>query len=517
MLKNMGFILYVFIPGQLDTARICYLTPAPAARLYDQCALQLPDGFYIRSHLSTRWFIDHRGDLLILRTHYSGEIRPEMDGQMVTLAGWLHEIRDLGRMVFLVLRDREGFAQISIFGKKSYKRLIDEIVKFPPGTEQKVLSRESVIQVTGCVKAEAKAPRGYEIVEKYEGKTPVPGSLSIEVLSVAEQPLPMDPTGKVDCELDTRLDVRYIDIRRPCALAVFEIESAVLKSLRDHFYRNGAVEAFTPKIVAAATEGGTDLFPISYFEREAFLNQSPQLYKQMLMAAGMDRVFEIGPIFRAEEHDTRRHLNEAISVDTEISFVDDKFVMDLLEGAVAGAYSYVKENCGRQLENIGLDLQVPKTPFRRITYTEALDLANADRNVSMKWGDDLDTETEKFLGEAIGEHYFLTDWPSSIKPYYTLPYEDHPEVCRGFDLMHPRMELASGAQRVHNYDMLVSRIKEKGLDPAGFEFYLKAFRYGMPPHSGWGLGLSRLVMTMLGLDNIRDAVLFPRDRRRLVP
>jgi nondiscriminating aspartyl-tRNA synthetase len=327
----------------------------------------------------------------------------------------------------------------------------------------------------------------------------------------------MDPTEKVECELDTRLDSRFMDIRRPCVLAAFEIESAVLRALRDYFYRQGVTEVFTPKIVAAATEGGTDLFPISYFEREAFLNQSPQLYKQMLMGAGMDRVFEIGPIFRAEEHDTRRHLNEAVSIDIEVSFADDKDVMDILEGAVVFAYQYVAENCSRQLGALNLELQVPKAPFKRITYTEALELAKEGRNVPMQWGDDLDTETERFLGETIGEHYFLTDWPSSIKPYYTLPYEDRPEICRGFDLMHPRMELASGAQRVHEHAMLVDRIKGKGLDPSGFEFYLKAFRYGMPQHAGWGLGLSRLIMTMLKLENIRDAVIFPRDRRRLVP
>ena len=330
-------------------------------------------------------------------------------------------------------------------------------------------------------------------------------------------PLPLDPTEKVECELDTRLDARFMDIRRPSVLAAFEIESKVLQSLRNHFYNLGITEVFTPKIVAAATEGGTDLFPISYFEKEAFLTRVPQLYKQMLMSAGMDRVFEIGPIFRAEEHDTRRHLNEAISIDIEISFADDKDVMEFLEGAVAGSYKYVAENCQRQLQVLGLDLQVPKVPFQRVTYTKALELASEKPGAKMQWGDDLDTETERFLGETIGEHYFLTDWPSSIKPYYTLPYEDKPEVCRGFDLMHPRMELASGAQRVHDYNLLVERIKEKGLDPDGFEFYLKAFRYGMPPHAGWGLGLSRMVMTMLKLDNIRDAVIFPRDRRRLVP
>ena len=434
---------------------------------------------------------------MILRTHYSGEITAELDGKEVTLAGHVHEMRDLGGIAFLVLRDREGLAQVTLVKKLVGKDMFKSV---------RSISRESVVIVKGTVKIEPKAPRGFEILP-----------IDVKVLNPAQVPLPLDPTEKVECELDTRLDARFMDIRRPAVLAAFEIESNVLQSLRNHFYNLGITEVFTPKIVAAATEGGTDLFPISYFEKEAFLNQSPQLYKQMLMSAGMDRVFEIGPIFRAEEHDTRRHLNEAISIDVEISFADDKDVMEILEGAVAGAYKYVVENCQRQLHVLGLDLQVPKVPFQRVTYTKALELAGEKAGAKMQWGDDLDTETERFLGETIGEHYFLTDWPSSIKPYYTLPYEDKPEICRGFDLMHPRMELASGAQRVHDYNLLVERIKEKGLDPDGFEFYLKAFRYGMPPHAGWGLGLSRMVMTMLKLENIRDAVIFPRDRRRLVP
>ncbi len=434
---------------------------------------------------------------MILRTHYSGDIDAQLDGKEVVLAGFAHEMRDLGGIAFLVLRDRKGLAQITLvkklLGKEAFK-------------SARSISRESAIMVRGNVKAEPKAPRGYEILPT-----------EIRVLNAAQVPLPLDPTEKVECELDTRLDSRFMDIRRPCVLAAFEIESAVLQYLRGFFTQRGLNEVFTPKIVAAATEGGTDLFPISYFEKEAFLNQSPQLFKQMLMGAGMDRVFEIGPIFRAEEHDTRRHLNEAISIDIEVSFADDKDVMEILEEAVAGAYQHVAETCAYQLSVLDLKLEVPKLPFRRITYTEALEMASEKAGVKMQWGDDLDTETERFLGETIGEHYFLTDWPSSIKPYYTLPYEDKPEVCRGFDLMHPTMELASGAQRVHDYNQLVERIKEKGLDPDGFEFYLKAFRYGMPPHAGWGLGLSRLVMTMLKLENIRDAVLFPRDRRRLVP
>ncbi|MBN1324213.1 MAG: aspartate--tRNA(Asn) ligase [Methanotrichaceae archaeon] len=434
---------------------------------------------------------------MILRTHYSGDIHPELDGQEVTLAGWAHEIRDLGGICFLVLRDREGLAQVTMVAKRTEKPLLESV---------RQLSRESVIRVVGSVKAEPKAPRGYEIIP-----------ISLEVLGRADSPLPLDPTGKVDAELDTRLDSRFMDIRRPGSLAVFRIESAVLQSLRQTFYDHGFLEVITPKIVATATEGGTALFPISYFEREAFLNQSPQLYKQMLMSAGMDRVFEIGPIFRAEEHDTRRHLNEAISVDMEMSFADHNDVMDVLERAMVEAYRFVQENCKRDLDVLHLDLVVPKTPFRKVTYSEALDLAKEAGKPTMEWGDDIDTETERALGSIIGEHYFLTDWPSSIKPYYSQPYEDRPDVSKAFDLMHPSMELASGAQRVHDPEQLVSRIKDQGLDPDGFEFYLKAFRYGMPPHAGWGLGLGRVVTTMLGLENIRDAVIFPRDRRRLVP
>ncbi|MDF0592294.1 aspartate--tRNA(Asn) ligase [Methanotrichaceae archaeon M04Ac] len=434
---------------------------------------------------------------MVLRTHYSGDILPEMDGLEVTLAGWAHEVRDLGGICFLVLRDREGLAQVTLVAKKVDKDLLEKV---------RHLSRESVILVRGRVKGEPKAPRGYEIIPS-----------DIGLLNEADSPLPMDPTGKVGADLDTRLDSRFVDLRRPSVLAVFRIESEVLRSFREYFAENGFIEVATPKVVATATEGGTALFPITYFEREAFLNQSPQLYKQMLMSAGLDRVFEIGPIFRAEEHDTRRHLNEAISIDVEVSFADEEDVMALLEEAMAKAYRDVAERCYKELKSLDIDLAVPSTPFKRVTYTEALKIANEGRDAKIEWGDDLDTEAEKAIGSAIGEHYFMTEWPTSIKPYYTLPFEERPEISRGFDLMHPSMELASGAQRVHDPDLLVEKIRRQGLDPDGFEFYLRAFRFGMPPHAGWGLGLGRVVLTMLNLENIRDAVLFPRDRRRLVP
>ncbi|MDD1660586.1 MAG: aspartate--tRNA(Asn) ligase, partial [Methanomicrobiales archaeon] len=273
----------------------------------------------------------------------------------------------------------------------------------------------------------------------------------------------------------------------------------------------------TPKLVAAATEGGTELFPVAYFDKEAFLNQSPQLYKQMMMAAGFEKVFEIGPIFRAEEHNTTKHLNEATSIDVEVSFADQEDVMRILEEMVADVYRKVAETCGDPLSWLKKDLEVPAIPFPRIPYADAIEIAARRTGESLKFGDDFGAAAEKALGEEMGTHYFIVDWPTVIKPYYAMPYDDRPEFCRAFDLMHPRMELASGSQRVHRHDLLVEQIRSKGLRPESFDFYLTPFRYGMPPHAGWGLGTERLVMTMLDLQNIREAVLFPRDRHRLVP
>ncbi|HZD43565.1 MAG TPA: aspartate--tRNA(Asn) ligase, partial [Methanomicrobiales archaeon] len=310
----------------------------------------------------------------------------------------------------------------------------------------------------------------------------------------------------------------FLDIRKPRVSAVFLIRSTVVQSVNQFLFDRGFVHISTPKIVAAATEGGTELFPIAYFDKEAFLNQSPQLYKQMMMAAGLGSVFEIAPIFRAEEHNTTKHLNEATSIDVEVSFADHRDVMQLLEDLVVHVYGVVREKHSDQISDLGIgEIEIPKTPFPRVPYTEAIGIAARKTGENIVFGDDIGTVAEKALGEEIGEHYFIEDWPTSIKPYYAMPYEENPELCRAFDLMHPRMELASGAQRVHQHDLLVRQIRDKGLNPENFEFYLKPFRYGMPPHAGWGLGAERLVMTMLGLPNIREAVLFPRDRHRLVP
>ncbi|WP_101295664.1 aspartate--tRNA(Asn) ligase [Halegenticoccus soli] len=429
---------------------------------------------------------------------YTADAEP---GRTVTVAGWVHEIRDLGGIAFLILRDKTGRIQI----KFEKDEMDDELVETGLGVH-----RESVVTVTGDVEEEPRAPTGVEIVPE-----------SIEVLAEAAPDLPLDPSGKVDAELSTRLDNRTLDLRKEEVKAIFEIRAEVLRAVREQFRSIGCTEINTPKIVATGTEGGTELFPITYFGREAFMNQSPQLFKQLMIGSGLERVFEIGPIFRAEEHNTPRHLNEATSIDFESAFIDQREAMDACESVVRAAYEAVADNCAEELETLGLadEFEVPEDDFPRISYEEAIERINAtgELDEQLVWGDDLSTEAERALGDDVGGHYFITDWPSEIKPFYIKDHDADPQLSTGFDMMHPRMELVSGGQREHRYEKLVEGFEQQGLDPDSFEYYTKMFKYGMPPHAGWGLGGERLVMTMLDLPNIREAVLFPRDRQRLSP
>ena len=422
-------------------------------------------------------------------------------GDEATVAGWVHEIRDLGGIAFLILRDRTGKIQV-----KFEKDEMDEaMVETALGVH-----RESVISVSGRVEAEERAPTGVEVVPD-----------AVEVLAEADPELPLDPSGTVDAELPTRLDNRTLDLRKDEVKAIFEIRAAVLRAVREYFRSVGCTEINTPKIVATGTEGGTELFPITYFGREAFMNQSPQLFKQLMVGSGLERVFEVGPIFRAEEHNTPRHLNEATMIDFESAFVDHHEAMDVCEGTLRAAYDGVAEHCQSQLETLGLAdaFAVPDGELPRLPYEEAIERVNATGELDdvLVWGDDLSTEAERALGDDVGGHYFITDWPAEIKPFYIQDYDDEPELSKGFDLMHPRMELVSGGQREHRYDELVAGFEQQGLDPEQFDYYTEMFRYGMPPHAGWAYGVERLVMTMLDLPNIREAVLFPRDRQRLSP
>lgn len=437
--------------------------------------------------------LDELGNLR--RTHLSTEVTAQLAGKEIVVMGRVGDVRDLGGIKFFILSDISGSIQVTAPKAKVGKKLLAKIDG---------LTQESAVAVRGKVVAAKQAPRGVEIFPS-----------EIRVLNLASVPLPLDPRGRVKANLDTRLDARALDLRRPESLAIFKIRHQVLQSARNHLVSRGFIEVNTPKIVATATESGAALFPISYFEREAFLSQSPQLYKEVLMGC-FDRVFEIGPIFRAEEHDTPRHLNEAISIDIEVAYAAAEDVMKILEDLIVEVFSDVKRKCAEELKTLNYKLEVPKKPLQRVTYDEALKKLER-AGVKVPWGEDLPTPAEKKLGELIGGAYFVVDWPLKIKPFYTMPKEDNPKLAQAFDLMHKGIELASGGTRVHQEALLVKQLKQKGLNPRNFESHLQSHRAGLPPHAGWGLGLDRLTMALTAIENIRECVLFPRDRKRLTP
>jgi aspartyl-tRNA synthetase len=435
-----------------------------------------------------------------MKRKYSNEITSEDNGSAVTVAGWVHDVRDLGGLRFLLLRDKTGIIQITLPKKYVPKEVFEASGK---------LVKESVISVEGEVKAEKKAPGGYEIIPS-----------SIGVLSTAAMPLPLDPTGKVGANIDTRLDNRVMDLRREEIRAIFRVRDAALEAGRQYLRGNGFIEIHTPRIISTTSEGGTELFPIAYFEREAFLAQSPQLYKQMMMSTGLDRVYEIATYFRAEEHNTIWHLNEITAIDCEMAFIkDEEDVLRIIENLIAAMIQGAMSSAGGELEKLNKELRVPSLPLPRLRYDEALDILE-EQGMHVPWGEDLTTEAEKKLGEALKERghelYFVTKYPLKIKPFYTMPSDD-PKYSNSFDLEFKGREIISGSQRIHDYDLLVKRIKAKKLNPGNFSYYLDAFKYGMPPHGGFGLGIERFVTLLLDLPNVREAVLFPRDRKRLEP
>jgi nondiscriminating aspartyl-tRNA synthetase len=429
------------------------------------------------------------------RTHYSADIGPELDGQEVLVFGWIHEIRDLGGLRFLILQDKTGKLQITIHRHKVPGEVVEKAES---------LQKQYSIGVKGTVKKMDKAPGGAEIIPN-----------EIRVFSVSQQPLPLDITGRTKADIDVRLDSRVLDLRREENQAIFRVQHAALEATRSFLSKEGFMEVFTPRIIVSATEGGSALFPVAYFTREAFLAQSPQLYKEQLIL-DFEKVFEIGPFFRAEESHTRRHLSEFISVDIEQAFATAEDVMKVLEELIRSVCKTVAENCERELGLLKHKLTVPEVPFKRFTYSEILEELE-EQKIHINWGEDIPTVAYRTLGKLHPSYYFITDWPTKTKAFYIQPRDDNLELSEGFDLMWRWVELASGGTRIHSKELLTKRLTEQGLSKESFKTHLQAFDYGMPPHAGWGLGLARLVMVLTGIKNIREAVLFPRDQFRLTP
>jgi len=429
------------------------------------------------------------------RTHYSVEVRPELDGQEVTLFGWVQEIRDLGGIRFIILQDREGTVQITIPRKKVSSEVL---------SKSEALQRRYSIGVKGIVKKTEITPRGVEVIPK-----------EIRIFSTAASQLPIDITGKVPAQLEVRLDARALDLCREENIAIFKIQHTAVEAIRDFLFERGFIEVHTPRIIASATEGGAALFPVEYFERKAFLAQSPQLYKEQLVMS-LEKVFEIGPFFRAEESHTRRHLSEFVSIDIEQAFASAEDVMRLLEQLMQHTCKVVREKCQKELAILSHQVDVPGIPFKRLTYGQVLEDLKKE-GIEIPWGEDIPTPAFRTLGKIHPYFYFITDWPTQSKAFYIKPRDDNPEICEGFDLMWRWIELSSGGTRIASKELLIKRLREKGLNPESFKYHLQAFDYGMPPHAGWAIGLERLTMMLTGKKNIREVTLYPRDKFRLTP
>ena len=436
------------------------------------------------------------------RTHYSGQITSKLEGKQVTIMGWVHKIRQLGKLTFLIVRDWEGLTQCTLHHDRTDPQLLQSLDQ---------LDNEYAVAVVGQVKSEKQAPRGVEIVPN-----------KIILVNDAPKTFPLDISGKIESDMATRFDHRVMDLRRREAQLLFKIQHSTVSRMRSYLEKKGFREIHTPKIVATATEGGADLFPVRYFEQQAFLAQSPQFYKQLALVGGFDRVFEIAPVYRAEKHNTPRHLNEYTSFDYEMAWIhSEEDVMALEEQMLHDTFEFVRKNNTDALEELGAKIDPPSLPIPRIPFQEAVEILRKE-GLKIPPDSDIPSEGEEKLHQYIkrktgAEFFFLTHFPAALRPFYTMPREDEPSLTRGFDLIYRGMEVTTGSQRIHQNKMLVSELKAAGLDPKIFAFYVEPFKYGAPPHGGLAIGIERLTMQMLGYSNIREATLFPRDRTRLVP
>ncbi|MED5542963.1 MAG: aspartate--tRNA(Asn) ligase [Thermoproteota archaeon] len=426
----------------------------------------------------------------ISRTHLIEDINSSMEGQDVLFGGWVVDLRKLGKMAFLTVRDVTGMCQV--------------IVKGDAMSLLEGLNRQSVVRILGKVQASKAKDFDFEV-----------SATELQVLAKAEYPLPIDPIGRLESDIDNRLNSRALDMRNQKTASIFKLRSQVLASIRETLIKRKFIEINTPKIIGSASEGGADLFSLDYFGKQGYLAQSPQLYKEQ-MTIGLERVFEISSFYRAEKSHTGRHLSEFTSVDIEAAMMDYTDVMDVLESIVVDVFKNTAENSKTEQKEIGHEIKIPDSPFERVSYTQALEeLGGMD--IKLEFGEDLQDSHLRSLGEKHPGFFFLTDWPMKLKPFYIHEKDDDPTLSRSFDLQYGYLELSSGGRRLHDPEQLKTRLKEQNLDPTSFEEHLKTFGWGMPPHSGWGMGLDRLMTVLIGIDNVREVVLYPRDPDRLKP
>ncbi|MDM5238959.1 aspartate--tRNA(Asn) ligase [Bacillus cereus] len=418
----------------------------------------------------------------------------EHGGKVVLLQGWVKKIRHLGNVSFLLLRDRTGVIQCVLESELAgYK-----------------VDVESVVQVIGEIVETPKTELGVEVLAH-----------EVKILNNAE-PLPFEINKKkLQVGLDQLLNERVISLRHERTAAIFKVKATLAQSFSEYLTENDFTHIFTPKIVSQGAEGGANVFKLPYFQKEAYLAQSPQFYKQMMVAGGLERVFEIAPVYRAEHHNSSRHLNEYISLDVELGFINDFHeVMQLETDVLRYMFQQVGEKCEKELQLLQITVPII-AEIPKITLSEAQEVLKSKYRKESPIGD-LDTEGEKLLGKYVKETYnsefvFITHYPKEARPMYTMPNKENEAITDSFDLLYKGLEITSGAQRIHNHEMLLASFKEKGLHPEKFQSYVDTFRYGCPPHGGFGIGLERVVYKLLELTNVREASAFPRDCTRLIP
>jgi aspartyl-tRNA synthetase len=426
---------------------------------------------------------------------------PQRIEERVRVRGWVNALRDQKRVQFIVLRDETGMAQ-AVLAKGDRPSELNEQVS--------ALTPESAVTVVGTVKADERVNLG-GLELKLE---------QLEVDSLAEPEVPVAP----DSALDKRIDWRYVDLRRPDRKLIFEVQTTAEWAMRDFWRKERFIEIHTPKLMGSASESGAELFKAEYFDRTAYLAQSPQFYKQMAMAAGFGKVFEVGPVFRANPSFTSRHDTEFTSVDVEISWIDShEDVMSFEERWLAHVLAVVKEQHGEQIaQTFDVALVVPELPFPRVTLEHAKELLREAGHDAPPAGHDLDPPSERALSAIVAERHghefaFVTDYPTSVRPFYHMRYADRPTVTKSFDLLWRGIELTTGAQREHRYEKLLEQAEEKKVDVGPIQYYLDFFRFGAPPHGGFGFGLTRLLMQMLGQENVREVTFLYRGPHRLEP
>ena len=410
----------------------------------------------------------------------------------VEVFGWVHDVRDLSKIRFIVLKDINGRVQITGVDGETDSGVFDMMSSIP---------RESVVRVHGSIVDSKQAPGGKEIKP-----------LEIEIVAKAEHPLPIDVSDHSKTELPKRLDYRFLDLHRERIQAIFKIQSTITMAFREYFIDEGFYEFQPPSIIGSSSEGGTELFQAKYFEKKAFLAQSPQLYKQMIACSPFEKVVTITPVWRAEKHNTVRHLNECRQMDIERAFAGQMEIMKDMECVVKFMVEKVIEKNKKELDILGLKLKVPKAKY--ISYEETCEL------LGIKSGEDLSPENERELNRKFPDTVvFVHSWPAKIKPFYIMTKDEKPDAkwSEGFDAIYCGQEISSGGQRIHIPELLELRLKAKGLNVKDFKNYIDSFRHGAPKHSGWSIGLERFTAGLLGLENIREACLWPRDRDRLVP